>query len=176
MGETHGEDQQNRATLRGRICSVAHGYSHFVSSGQSWAVHECTQPQSFTISCLKACVDVLESLNYNLVERQSYRSTSMLSSCARSMFSDTKQRLWFWWFMHRWGIVRMRRHFVFALVLLSVLAAMIIIATTTPLFSSRATIRVEGMDSEGYVTNGLFSDEIQRLHQQHRPKPRGGAY
>ena len=64
-----------------------------------------------------------------------------------------RRRLWYWRCVHYLSIVGLRRRVVIGLVVLGVLVAMIITMTTTPVFSSRATIRDDGVDAQGVITN-----------------------
>lgn len=79
------------------------------------------------------------------------------------MFSYAKRRFWYWRAVHYLSIVRFRRRVVFGFVLLGVLIAWIITATTKPVFASRAMIRVDEMDARGFVPNDLSPEEMQHL-------------
>lgn len=61
------------------------------------------------------------------------------------MLSNTKHRLWYWRLAHYLSIVRYRRRVVLVLVLLGIIAAIIVTKLSTPVYSSRALVQIEGM-------------------------------
>ena len=87
-----------------------------------------------------------------------------------------RQRLWHWRVVHYLSIIRLRRHVVLGMALIGVLAAWIITANMRPVYSSQASVRVEGMDFKGYITNGMTLDMVQQLHHQQKPKPGMGTW
>jgi hypothetical protein len=57
--------------------------------------------------------------------------------------------------MHCWSIIRLRRRVVFSGALFGALIASIIMTAIPRVYSSRSVIFVNGMDTNGYVTNKL---------------------
>ena len=84
------------------------------------------------------------------------------------MLSNTKHRLWYWRLAHYLSIVSYRRRVVLALVLLGILAAIIITKQTTPVYSSRALVRIEGMETN--------TDQIIRAVEWRQKHPEAGVY
>jgi uncharacterized protein involved in exopolysaccharide biosynthesis len=59
--------------------------------------------------------------------------------------------LWYWRLVHYLSIIRLRRRIVFGAAVLGCLIATIF--TIRPVYSSRATIRDNGVDAQGVITN-----------------------
>ena len=68
----------------------------------------------------------------------------------------------------------MRRRVVLGLAAIGVLVGVIIASGARPVFSSRASVKVDGLNSDGYITNGLSPEAINRLN--YRPRTNAGAY
>jgi hypothetical protein len=67
------------------------------------------------------------------------------------MTIHARRRLWYWRLVHYLSIIRLRRRIVSGAAVLGCLIA--IIFTTRPVYSSRATIRDNGVDAQGVITN-----------------------
>jgi uncharacterized protein involved in exopolysaccharide biosynthesis len=61
--------------------------------------------------------------------------------------------LWYWRTVELMGVVRRRSDVVISSALIGLLVAMTFSAAVKPVFSSRAKVHVDDMDSEGHITN-----------------------
>ena len=78
-----------------------------------------------------------------------------------------RRRLWYWQAVHYLSVIRLRKRVVFGSAVLGVLAAIIITATTTPIFSSRVTLRVKGMvASDDSCGSDPFQQPVQQTRNQ----------
>ena len=76
------------------------------------------------------------------------------------MFSYTKRRLWFWRLAHCLSILRCWRRVVLALVLLGVLAAVIVINSTTPVYTSRAFVETGRTNTDEMIQDFKRAKDI----------------
>ena len=82
------------------------------------------------------------------------------------------RRLWFWKLVGYWSIIRQHHRVVLYLVLLGTVASLVISAVTTPVFSSRAII-----DVEGECAKGCKLIHVHSLKPQHyKPEANIGSY
>jgi uncharacterized protein involved in exopolysaccharide biosynthesis len=69
------------------------------------------------------------------------------------MTVHVRRRLWYWRSVHYLSILRLRRGVVLGSAVLGVLISMIVTMTMTQVFSGRATVRDDGVDAQGVITN-----------------------
>jgi uncharacterized protein involved in exopolysaccharide biosynthesis len=82
--------------------------------------------------------------------------------------------MWYWRVVHYWSIVRLRRRVVLGLAAIGVLVGVIIASGARPVFSSRASVKIDGLNSDGYITNGLSPEAIKQLY--YRLGTNSGSY
>ena len=72
------------------------------------------------------------------------------------MFTHEAKRRLFWRWAHRYSVLLLRRRIIALSCVACAAVGFIYALVTRPVFSSRATVRVEGLGTNGVITNEVL--------------------